>query len=193
MKLTASYMGLNKGSFALAFTAALLLAAPQLDAKEGFSDKVQTLKEGLKEMLQKEGATKLSKVEFTPNDAQKAAIQACSVDAKGTYTMYKGLAEDKLIGTVVVVDQAGKEGPLQLLLGVKPDGSLYDIAFTVFGEERGKPALSWKYLKQFIGKKASDPIQLGKDVDGVTGASWTSKGVTHAVKKGLCVYQEAMK
>lgn len=184
----------NVGTLAVVIGAGLAFNTPTLEAKEGFSDKVQTSKDILKEFLQKEGAAKLSKVEFTPTDAQKAAIQSCGADPKGSFTMYKGLGADgALIGTVLVIDQAGKEGPLQLLMGVKPDGSVYDIAFTVFGEERGKPALSWKYLKQFVGKKASDPIQLGKDVDGVSGASWTSKGVTHAVKKGLCVYQEASK
>ena len=66
---------------------------------------------------------------------------------------------------------------------------LYEI--TVFGEERGKPALSWSYLKQFIGKGPANSITIGKDIDGVTGASNTSRAVTSAVKKAVCVYAEA--
>jgi Na+-translocating ferredoxin:NAD+ oxidoreductase RnfG subunit len=177
---------------ALALGLGLLVQPAQ--AKEGFSDKVTTVKDGLKEMLQKEGAAKLSKVEFTPTDPQKKAIKTCGADASGTYTLYKGLkADGSLVGTVIVVDQAGKEGPLQLLVATKPDGTIYDLAFTVFGEERGKPALSWNYLKQFVGKSASSPITLGKDVDGVSGASYTSHSVAAAVKKAVCVGAEASK
>jgi len=168
------------------------LTAGQAAAKEGFSDKVVTLKDGLKEMLQAKGAAKLSKLTLTPTADQKAAVQKkCSIDVTGTYTFYQGLrADGSLVGTVGVIDEAGKEGPLQMLVGLTPEGSIYDAAFTVFGEERGKPALSWNFLKQFIGKTASSPLMPGKDVDGVSGASYTSKSVAIIMKRAACVYAE---
>lgn len=39
-----------------------------------------------------------------------------------------------------------------------------------------------QFLDQFRGKGCTDPIVLGADVDGVTGATWTCLGVTDAVR-----------
>lgn len=185
-------LGLKLG--VLSLLAIGVAATPTLEAKEGFSDKVTTLKDGLKEMLQGQGAAKLSKVQFVPTDAQKKAIKSCGADSDPNYTLYKGLkADGSVMGSVLVIDQAGKEGPLQMLIALKPDGTIYDIAFTIFGEERGKPALSWNYLKQFMGKGPTNAITLGKDVDAVTGASYTSQAVATGVKKAVCVFAEASK
>ncbi len=38
------------------------------------------------------------------------------------------------------------------------------------------------FFQQFIGKTAQDPLILGKDIDGITGATVTSSGITHAVQ-----------
>ena len=164
----------------------------QAAATQGFSDQVVTLKDGLKEMLQTRGATKLNKLTLTPTPEQKTAIQSkCGMEAPGPYTLYQGLkADGSLVGTVVIMDEKGKEGPLQMLVALQPDGTVYDAAFTVFGEERGKPALSWNFLKQFMGKSSKDPLVPGKDIDGVSGATYTSKAVAVAMKRSVCVYAE---
>lgn len=94
------------------------------------------------------------------------------------------------MGSVVIVAQEGKEGPLQAVVALKPDGTIYDIGFTVFGEDKGKPALNYSFLKQFIGKKATDKVKVGEDVDGISGATMTSTGVATAVKKALAVHKE---
>lgn len=182
-----------RGSFWIVAALTAGLAGTSM-AKEGFSDKVVTLKDGLKEMLQAEGAAKLVKLQVTPTAEQKAAIEKrCSIDPSGSYTFYQGQkADGSLVGTVSVIDQAGKEGPLQLLIALHPDGTVYDAAFTVFGEERGKPALSWRYLKQYVGKNPGSPLTLGKDVDAVSGATMTSTAVAKAFKRAVCVYSEAV-
>ena len=111
------------------------------------------------------------------------------VEATGTYTIYRGLdAEDEAIGSVVIVNEPGKEGPLQIIVALRPDGEIYDVGFTIFGEDKGKPALSWGNLKQYLGKTLDDQIVLGRDIDGVSGATWTSTLVAAAVKKALVVY-----
>lgn len=159
-------------------------------AKEGFSDSVVTLKDGLKVMLQDKGATSLKKTTITPSAAQIAAVQSkCGVDGAGTYTLYQG--SGGFNGSVMQIDQKGKEGPLQLLVGIGPDGKVYDAAFTVFGEKRGKPALSWNYLKQYVGKDEKSQLELGKDIQQVAKATYTSKSVLVAIKRAVCVYAEA--
>jgi Na+-translocating ferredoxin:NAD+ oxidoreductase RnfG subunit len=155
------------------------------------SNKVTSLQNGLKEMLQKEGAKKLKKLTVTVDSDQSAGLKKeFGIEAAGSYSVYQGLdAEDKPMGSVVIVNEPGKEGPLQVIVAIRPDGQIYDIGFTIFGEDKGKPALSWGYLKQYMGKSHNDPLKLGGDIDGVSGATWTSTSVAAAVKRAVIVYE----
>lgn len=154
-----------------------------------------TLKDALKEMLQAEGATKMTKVDVTVDASAAATLkEKYSIEGEGAYSVFKGLDNaGTLIGSVVIVNEQGKEGPLQCLVALRPDGAIYDIGFTIFGEDKGKPANSWSFLKQFMGKTSGDPITLGRDVDGVSGATWTSTSVSNAVKRGAAIYDHYVK
>ena len=66
------------------------------------------------------------------------------------------------------------------------EGHVYDVGFTLFGEDKGKPALNWPFLRQFIDKAATDVVTAG--VDGVSGATWTSDSVTSAIQRGAALY-----
>jgi Na+-translocating ferredoxin:NAD+ oxidoreductase RnfG subunit len=162
-------------------------AAAQQVAK---SNKVVSLQNGLKEMLQAEGAKKLKKLTVTVSAEQSDTLSSqFGIETAGTYSVYRGLDEaDAVIGSVVIINEPGKEGPLQVIVAIRPEGEVYDIGFTIFGEDRGKPALSWGYLKQYLGKTNNDPIRLGRDIDGVSGATWTSTSVAAAVKKAVIVF-----
>ena len=58
----------------------------------------------------------------------------------------------------------------------------------MFGEDKGRPALSWSFLRQYVGEKASDKLRLGQNVDGIRGATMTPTSITIAVQRGLAVY-----
>lgn len=149
-----------------------------------------SLKDALKMMLQAEGATGLKKLTVNVGgDQAEMLTKEYGIEAEGSYTVYKGTNSDgSVIGTVLIVNQEGKEGPLQVLVAVRPDGSVYDVGFTVFGEDKGRPALTWSFLRQYMGKKASDKLRLGQNVDGISGATMTSTSITTAVQRGMAVY-----
>lgn len=157
-------------------------------------NEVVGMQDALKEMLQNHGATSLKKVTVTINaDKAKQLANVYGIESAGVYTVYRGIGEDKatVTGTVVVVNEEGKEGPLQVLVAIDPTGKIYDIGFTVFGEsQEGKSAFKWSFLKQFIDKKAGDAFVVGDDVDGISGATWTSNSITHAVERAVMVYAE---
>ena len=158
-------------------------------AKEGQSI---ALRDGLKAMLQSHGAAKLSKLTVNVDAARAKTMKESFAleDGAGSNTVYKGLdGDDKLIGSVVIVNEQGKEGPLQVLVAMDPAGSVYDIGFTIFGEDKGKPAQTWNFLKQYLGKSSEDALTVGKDIDAVSGATWTSTSVTVAIKKAVVVYK----
>ena len=154
-----------------------------------------SMKDGLKEMLQANGAKSLKKLTVSASDDQAAELtRTRGVSLEGAYTVYNGIDGDgKVMGSVVQINEDGKEGPLQVLVAFKPTGEVYDIGFTVFGEDRGKPALSYPFLKQFIGKSTEETMILGKGVDGISGATWTSNSVSSAVRKAVVVYDVFVK
>ena len=170
--------------------AVLVLTTPVFGQTIAKKSETVTLKAGLKTMLQAEGAAKLKKLDVNVDAAQAQNLKkAHGIDAAGRYTVYRGLkADDALVGAVVLVNEQGKEGPLQLLVAFRPEGQIYDIGFTIFGEDKGKSVLSWGYLRQYIDKSITDTLVLGKDIDGVSGATWTSTSVAQAVKKAVVVF-----
>ena len=183
---------ISKTTTAVLFGLLLSLSAGQSYAQIAKTGSTTTLKDALKTMLQAEGAKAMKKLTVAVSGQQSSALMdKYGVDTEGSYTVYNGtLADDAVMGSVIIVSQDGKEGPLQVLVAVKPDGKVYDIGFTVFGEDKGKPALNWNFLKQFIGKTAAQSIKIGDDVDGISGATWTSTSISTTVKRALAIHKE---
>ena len=151
------------------------------------TNEVVSLKVGLKEMLQSHGAKSLKKLSLNVDAEHAEALRAQGVSASGTYTAYQGIdGEGKVMGTVIIVNERGKEGPLQVLVAMNPAGQLYDVGFTLFGEDKGKPAMNWTFVSQFIDKTYKD-LQ-DNEVDGVSGATWTTESVTAAILRGTALY-----
>jgi len=128
------------------FTLLILLAfsTGTANAQVAKSQEVVSLRDGLKEMLQDQGAQNLKKLAVNV-DAEKAAeIKANhQVEISGSFTVYQGVdADGNVIGSVVQIHEQGKEGPLQLLVAFRNDGEIYDVGFTLFGEDKGKSALT---------------------------------------------------
>ena len=92
-----------------------------------------------------------------------------------------------VVGYAVSVTSAeGYDGNVTLSIGVGVDGKINGISFTELHETPGKGMLCGEpaFMDQFTGKEATK-LTLGKDIDGITGVTITSKAVTNAVNAGL--------
>ena len=92
----------------------------------------------------------------------------------------------KTLSYVVVEKAQGWGGPLRLATITDSQGIIKQI---VVLEHKETPSFfhkiqKHKFFQQFIGKKVSDPLYLGRDIDTVTQATISSKAVTEAVRKG---------
>ena len=78
-----------------------------------------------------------------------------------------------------------------MVIGVcfQDGGLVQSVTILSSEEERGKKVSEASWLKQFKGKKVSDAFQLGQDVDGVTGATWSSKSVAETLRKASYAYR----
>lgn len=106
-----------------------------------------------------------------------------------SYVTFTANQDGKTIGYAVVVDEIGKVSPITFIVSVTPDFKVRDVAVMVYREIRGGEITQRRFLAQYKGKRASDPIQLDRDVVGITGATLSVHGANRAVHKALAVLE----
>ena len=79
---------------------------------------------------------------------------------------------------------------MDLLLGVDLRGNIVDLKVLSHAETSSYVSALDSFLRQFTGRSASNPLNIGTDIDAITGATITSTAVTKAVKKSLGIAQE---
>lgn len=106
-----------------------------------------------------------------------------------TYVTFTAREHNAIVGYAVVVDEIGKVAPFTLIVSATPDFQVRDVAVMVYREVRGGEIRQRRFLSQYKGKRSSDPIQLDRDIVGVTGATLSVQGANRAVHKALAVLE----
>jgi electron transport complex protein RnfG len=90
-------------------------------------------------------------------------------------------------GDIFIMQTKGYGGPLQLAVGVGKDGKVAGVSVISNKETMGlgSKVLAEENLVKYEGKTADDPLEVGKDVQAVTGATISTRAVTDQVKKAL--------
>ncbi len=94
----------------------------------------------------------------------------------------------ELPGAVYIHGHVGKHGPIHLAVGLDSSGMVHDLAVMSYIEQRGRPVKEPKYLRQYIGKGVGDPVELGNDIVGISGATFSSTAVTNLVRQAVDLY-----
>lgn len=91
-------------------------------------------------------------------------------------------------------DVRGYGGPIHILIHVDSAFVVQNVKILRHLETPdiagGITKPSW--LKQFRGKSLDDALEIEKDVDGITGATTSSKGVCRSIRRSLEAFSEAM-
>lgn len=90
-------------------------------------------------------------------------------------------------GKAIRVSARGYSGPFDMLVGIDKEGKVSGLKILNQRETPGLGANISKpsFLKQFVGKSAQDPIEPKKDIDAITGATISSRGVCEGVRQAL--------
>lgn len=123
-----------------------------------------------------------SSVELLFGKTESKVVQLkCGVDEIQTIAV----TPDKKTVIQVCTDGYSKDG-INILVGIDENGKLSGIEFVSLGETPGlgsKVRDEADFRKQFIGAEKS-PVEM----DAISGATYSSKGMKHAVETALDVY-----
>ncbi len=92
---------------------------------------------------------------------------------------------------ILFVDALGENGKIEIGLVVNGKGELTKIH--IF-ENNESPKLSQQaFLKQFEGKKATDPIRVGTDITAPVGTAGSAQAIASGARRGLLIINEILR
>ena len=99
----------------------------------------------------------------------------------------------KSVGWLIVDEVYGKHEFITYAVGINLDGTVRMIDIMDYRETYGYQVRDMSWRQQFLGKNASSPLKLGKDVDNISGATLSCKHLADGVKRVLTLYDVALK
>ena len=133
--------------------------------------------------------------EIEVSDDIAAAASAYSATVTNVYAITDGGAE---AGYAVQLDVSGSQSTISMVVGLDTEGAVTGVSVIKSGETSGigdkvtgnKPLPSGVgVLDQFQGKSAADqPLKVGGNVDAISGATVSSKGITNGVNGALAAF-----
>jgi electron transport complex protein RnfG len=130
-------------------------------------------------------------------EGQRDALKAVSPDADNFIEKtvdgidyFEAMKDNRLVGYCIKTSSSGYRGAIDMMVGIDLNGTIKGINILNHKETPGigskineiKPGDREPYfLKQFTGKDARQ-IEIGKDIDAVTGATISSMAVTDGIR-----------
>jgi len=109
-----------------------------------------------------------------------------SIETQGA--LYVGYdANGELVGYAAVGAASGYGGPIEMLVGVDPDGEILGSTIVAERESPGFFRLveSSGLIEGYAGLAITDPLQLDEDLDAVSGATVSAEGVAKSVRTAV--------
>jgi Na+-translocating ferredoxin:NAD+ oxidoreductase RnfG subunit len=141
------------------------------------------------------GATRFEHVTVTLGDAERRAVEKASptrtpLPLDGVWRASDGT---RALGHLVVDEVYGKYQYITYAVAIGADGAVSGVEILEYRESHGGQVREASWRSQFVGKRAGDPLELGRDIVNVSGATLSCKHVTEGVRRVLALYDAALK
>ena len=115
-----------------------------------------------------------------------AAIPAANRFENVSNNTFAAYANDKLIGYVTLGEAVGYGGPMLVAVGMDLEGNVVETAIADHVETPSffKRVTDAQFTDQLIAKPYNAPFQIGEDLDGITGATYTVHALANATLDG---------
>lgn len=147
-----------------------------------------TPQEALKITFQNSQEIVAEKKILTPEQMQVAEKKLGQPINKNTWNFYLAKTGAQVDGYAVIDNEMGKMEPITFMTAINPDGTIKSVELLVYRETHGQEVHERNFLKQYKGKKNSDPLRVGQDIKNITGATISSHAVTYGVKRDLLIW-----
>lgn len=126
-------------------------------------------------------------------DADSFDQAALSLDGEEV-TYYVAVRDGETAGYVFTASVTGKSAGLVVMTGISADGSITGVAVTEENETAGyvDKVIEGGLLDRLTGRQAQT-LTLGEDVDGVSQATRTSRGIVDGVNQAIDWYNQLTK
>ena len=134
--------------------------------------------------------------EFAPLELTDAMLAAASANGGKLTEAYAVKAAGETIGSAFKVVASGSQGNIEMIVGVDADNAVTGVSIVSNKETAGIGSKVMEnnalpsgtgVLDQFIGMSGAGTLTVGKNVDAISGATVSSKGVTKGVNGALAV------
>lgn len=92
---------------------------------------------------------------------------------------------DSLLGFALVRSVMGKEEPIVILVAMDRADSLKDVDILEYREPYGGEVAYESWRRQFRGRTVAAPLEPGRDIRGISGATISVNAVTLGVRRAL--------
>ena len=137
--------------------------------------------------------TQVDQLSLFPDEDETAKIQQ---DAKvkldsGLFTFYVGKGQDKILGYAAIETSTVRTKPETLMIVLTPDGELRNVYMLAFHEPpEYQPPDRW-FEKLY--KRPLVDMDFNKGVDGISGATLSTRSALNSIRKVMAIYQVMVK
>ncbi|GMV39359.1 MAG: hypothetical protein AMXMBFR64_10750 [Myxococcales bacterium] len=107
-------------------------------------------------------------------------------------TVYYGMTGTTVDGFAIIDNELGQHEPITFGVLIGTDGAMKRLEIMVYRESHGDEVREGRFRRQFVGRKASDPVRHGADIVAVTGATISSKSMANGARRALVLVDELL-
>ena len=98
-------------------------------------------------------------------------------------TLYKLIGKDEHLGYMYLDKAPSKFDKFDYMVIYNNDLTIKEVKVLVYREDYGGEIMSGSFVRQFRGKNSFSPFELGKDIQGISGATISCRSAVEGVKK----------
>ncbi len=98
--------------------------------------------------------------------------------------------DGQVVGYAAPGTASGYSGPLTLAIGTSPEGRIRSVAILEYADTPDLMRGAAKLLRGLLDKGPADTFEVGRDVDAVTGATFSSRGLVLAAREAALTVAE---
>ncbi len=137
--------------------------------------------------------TPIETLSLFPDEAEIAKIQSLAKTKleSGLFTFYVGKNQGKILGYAAIETNTVRTKPETLMIVLTTEGELRDVYTLAFHEPpEYQPPEHWY---QQLAKRKIEDLELGRSIDGISGATLSTRSTLAAVRKVMAVYEIMIK